>query len=128
MSVRSPGRRIFGTTMIELVAALGVLFVACLALATVMTGAATLNKDTMDETAKVYAAQQKIDDLMLANAVVGPTFNDTQKDYPFGTNVNCFRRWRGLIDSYGNNVVQVDIVWTVEARTRTLTLYGMVSP
>lgn len=119
------GRSSAGLSMIEVLLALGLLATSVLAILGMFPAMARTNRNTMESSSHLYAAQEKMDQLLAANQTIS-TSNTT--DYPFGT--NGYRRWRGATDPYspGGQTVCVEVTWVQDGRTRTLALFGLVSP
>ena len=64
-----------GTSMIELIASLALLIIACLAVVTLITAEVTLNRDVVDDASHMLSAQQKLDQLMASNVTIGTTYS-----------------------------------------------------
>ena len=113
--------------MIEVLVALGIMSVAVLGVLGMYPSMARLGTNTSDAADKLYAAQDKLDELLDANVLIGTSYSI---DYPFG-NTTAYRRWRGIADTYGNagiQTIEVEVTWLFQGRSRSIFLYGQVSP
>ena len=120
-------RRSRGLSMIEVLVALGILSVAVLGVLGMFPSMARLGANTSDSADKLYAAQDKLDELLDNDVAIGTSYTT---DYPFGTN-NGYRRWRGITDTYNNagiQTIEVEVTWFAQGRSRSIFLYGQVSP
>lgn len=113
--------------MIEVLLALGLLATAVLAILGMFPALAKTNKNTMQSSTHLYAAQEMLDRLVAANQTVATTYTT---DYPFGAAINGYRRYRGMTDTYDANCqnIEVEVTWVEEGRTRSIFLYGLVCP
>lgn len=114
-----------GMSMIEVLIALGILSVGALAAIGMFPAMARLHQSTVDTTARMYVAQQKMDELLRDNVFISQTYI-TDQPYRDG-----YRRWRGIADPYGSGsvqVIEVEVAWVDGGRARNILLYGQVAP
>lgn len=114
-----------GYLIVEIVMAIGLLSVVLLAVLGVIPQSLALQHNSTDATAQMFAAQQKLDAIVAHNVFISMAYSS---DNPLR---NSSRRWRGLADPYGSaavQVIEVEVDWTQEHRTRSIVLHGLVAP
>jgi Tfp pilus assembly protein PilV len=116
-----------GMSMIEVLMALGLLATTVLAILGMFPALARTNKNTMESSSHLYAAQEMLGKLTGANQTVSTSY---VTDYPFGSAINGYRRYRGISDPYDATcqTIEVEVTWVEDGRTRSILLYGLVCP
>jgi len=123
-----------GLSLIEILIAIGVLAVGVLAVVGLFPSFFKLNASSWTSTQVMLLAQEKMDEVLAANAYISTT-PDT--DYPAiiprdgSGNPMGYRRWWGEADPGGNTniqIIKVEVVWTEQGRVKRYTLTGAVAP
>lgn len=125
-----------GLSLIEVLLALGVLTVGILAVVGIFPGIFRINANTWRTTEVMILAQQTMDEILSQNQYIDTspvTVNPAPTQIPRdsdGVPVGYVKYW-GTSDPGGNpniQIINVEVVWVAQGRTKTYKLKSAISP